>query len=598
MSNALQQTNSKLSALRSKMKEHQFDAYLVTNADPHHSEYSADHWLSRKWLTGFTGSAGDVVITQNGGGLWTDGRYFIQAVEQLAGTGIELFKRRIATTPTIPEQLAKQLAPNSKVGVDGRTINQNLYLEFIEAFSAKNIELVLTHDLVAEIWSDRPALPTAAVFNHQVQYSGASTTEKLANIRQSMQQDNVDQVLISAIDDVMWLMNIRGADTPFFPGSQAYAIISNEQALLFIDPHKVPDTVLTELRIHGVTCQDYTSLGDFVANLCSTKNLKYNPACTSSLLVNQISKGVVTLQGRTYAQAGKVVKNPTELSQMQKALTLDGSAVVKFMHWLEENVDSNQITELSAEHKLRSYRQKLPNYVSDSFSTIAGYAEHGAIMHYSATVDSNKTVAKDNFFLVDSGGQYLGGTTDITRTFSFGDLSEQQKIDYTLVLKGMIRLTQTKFLSGTAGCQLDIMARGAIWQQCVDYKCGTGHGVGVCLNVHEGPQNLSQSLKDSEPLVPGMTLTVEPGVYREGEYGVRIENILKVVPITENQFGTFYGFETMTLAPIATKPIIIDLLSIEERNWLNNYHLRVAEELTPLLEQQEKQWLAIATQAI
>ena len=268
------------------------------------------------------------------------------------------------------------------------------------------------------------------------------------------------------------------------------------------------------------------------------------------------------------------------------------------MRWLEENVHSGDVSELSAEQQLRSYRKSLPNYVSDSFSTIAGYAEHGAIMHYSATSASNKIIGTDNYFLLDSGGQYLGGTTDITRTFSFGEFTEQQKMDYTLVLKGVIRLSQAKFLKGTAGNNLDILARGVLWQQCVDYKCGTGHGVGICLNVHEGPQNFSQSVKDTEPLLPGMTITVEPGVYREGEYGIRIENILQVVSVTENHFGIFYGFKTLTLAPIATNQIISDLLSVEERLWLNNYHLTVAEELTPLLDPADQQWLAKATQPI
>ncbi len=598
MNDSLPDTLARLAKLRSKMHQHQFSAYLVTNADPHHSEYSADHWLARKWLSGFTGSAGDVVITADGGGLWTDGRYFIQAVEQLEGTGIELFKTRIATTPTIPEHLAATLVENARVGVDGRTINHKLYIEFKQAFAAKNIELVLTEDLIADIWHDRPARPQAPVFNHDVQYAGRTTTQKLADIRQSMQEDKVAQVLISAIDDVMWLMNIRGADSKFFPASEAYAFVSTTTAVLFIDPKKLPKEVQQTLQSNGVSCLDYQQIATFISSLPNVDNIKYCPISCSSLLASQIPSSTTTLQGNTYAAQGKIIKNSTELSQMQQALKLDGGAVVQFMYWLNENIATEQMTELSAEYKLRSFRRQQPNYVSDSFSTIAGYAEHGAIMHYSATEESNKVIGTESLFLLDSGGQYLGGTTDITRTFAFGELTEQQKIDYTLVLKGMIRLTQTKFMKGTAGCHLDIMARGAIWQQCVDYKCGTGHGVGICLNVHEGPQNLSQSLKDTEPLVPGMTITVEPGVYREGEYGIRIENILKVVAITENQFGIFYGFETMTLAPIATKPIILELLANEERSWLNAYHARVAEQLNPLLEEPEKQWLTAATQAI
>jgi len=598
MTDSLPVIQQRLENLRQQMQSRRIDAYLVTNADPHNSEYSADHWLARKWLCGFTGSAGDLLVTKSGGGLWTDGRYFIQAIEQLEGTGIELYRKRLPGTPTIPEHLAEQLTANSRVGVDGRTINQTLFSELKDAFAAKNIELIITEDLVGNIWQQRPARPSKAVFLHDIQYAGKSCAQKLTDIRSLMLSDKVDQVLISATDDVMWLMNIRGQDNAFFPGSEAYALISQETAQLFIDSKKLPAVVCKTLLQQGVSCWDYHELADTLALLATELNFKYSPYTTNSLLVSRIRQGVTCLQGNTYAQSGKIVKNATESEQHQLALKYDGTAIVQFMRWLEEHVHSGEVTELSAEQQLRSYRKALPNYISDSFSTIAGYAEHGAIMHYSATRDSNKVIGTDNYFLLDSGGQYLGGTTDITRTFSFCELSEQQKTDYTLVLKGVIRLSQAKFLKGTAGNNLDILARGALWQQCVDYKCGTGHGVGICLNVHEGPQNFSQSVKDTEPLVPGMTITVEPGVYREGEYGIRIENILQVVAVAENNFGTFYGFKTLTLAPIATNQIISDLLSVEERLWLNDYHLTVAEQLTPLLNPADQQWLAKATQPI
>jgi len=598
MTDSLPVIQQRLENLRQQMQSRRIDAYLVTNADPHNSEYSADHWLARKWLCGFTGSAGDLLVTKSGGGLWTDGRYFIQAIEQLEGTGIELYRKRLPGTPTIPEHLAEQLTANSRVGVDGRTINQTLFSELKDAFAAKNIELIITEDLVGNIWQQRPARPSKAVFLHDIQYAGKSCAQKLTDIRSLMLSDKVDQVLISATDDVMWLMNIRGQDNAFFPGSEAYALISKETSQLFIDSKKLPAVVCKTLLQQGVSCWDYHELADTLALLATELNFKYSPYTTNSLLVSRIRQGVTCLQGNTYAQSGKIVKNATESEQHQLALKYDGTAIVQFMRWLEEHVHSGEVTELSAEQQLRSYRKALPNYISDSFSTIAGYAEHGAIMHYSATRDSNKVIGTDNYFLLDSGGQYLGGTTDITRTFSFCELSEQQKTDYTLVLKGVIRLSQAKFLKGTAGNNLDILARGALWQQCVDYKCGTGHGVGICLNVHEGPQNFSQSVKDTEPLVPGMTITVEPGVYREGEYGIRIENILQVVAVAENNFGTFYGFKTLTLAPIATNQIISDLLSVEERLWLNDYHLTVAEQLTPLLNPADQQWLAKATQPI
>ncbi|MBL4831205.1 MAG: aminopeptidase P family protein [Aliivibrio sp.] len=593
----LSSVSERLNALRVCMKHHDFSAFIVTNYDPHHSEYSAEHWFSRQWITGFTGSSGDAVITQNGGGLWTDGRYYIQATEQLAGTGIDLFKARLTDTPTIPQWLEQTLPNGSKIGVDGRTISHEFLTQLTSACSKKQIEVVLIHDLIGEVWSDRPSRPQQPVFEHATQYAGESVSSKLSRIRQSMREDNIQHHLIATLDDIMWTLNIRGGDSPYCPVSESYLLISDSLVTLFIAQAKLPASIKQNLLSIGIDSRPYEEIEKALSNLQDNESLRYCPTHTDSLLISALNTLIDTVEGPTYAALMKSIKNPIELENMEHTLCLDGSAVVKFSHWLTENVDTNSVCELSAEQQLMSYRKELPGYISESFHTIAGYAEHGAKMHYAATEESNKQVESNNFFLVDSGAHYPGGTTDITRTFHFGKISESQSRDYTLVLKSVIRLTQARFLKGTRGCNLDILARGVLWQHGIDYKCGTGHGVGMCLNVHEGPQSFSQALID-QPLEPCMVITNEPGIYRDGQYGIRIENIMKVVELEETDFGQFYGFETITLAPIQTTAIITSMLELGEKEWLNNYHKTVFEKLSPHLDDEHIQWLAQATLAI
>lgn len=587
----------RLAALRQAMSQHSLAAYIVTNNDPHNSEYSADHWLARSWISGFTGSAGDAVITADGGGVWTDGRYYIQAEEQLTGSGLNLFKARQAETPTIAEWLTDTLPPGARVGVDGRTINVNVYQQLTLAFADKGIELVLEHDLIDPIWTDRPSRPDTRVFNYDLEYAGVETTDKLTAIRSWMTQRKSDALLVSTLDDVMWTLNIRGGDTLYCPQSEAYLLITTETCQLFIEPDKLPADVAATLLQQSVTAQPYSAVSETLATLGQGSRLTLNPASTDSLLISRIPKEIDVHGEPCPITDMKAQKNPVEMANMEKALVMDGVAVVRFMHWLEQQVPGGQVTELSAEAQLRAWRQQSPNYIGESFRTIAGFAAHGAKMHYAADAQSNVIVDESHFFLVDSGGQYLNGTTDITRTFHFGQPTEQQRRDYTLVLKAVIRLTQARFLQGSTGANLDVLARGVLWQHGIDYKCGTGHGVGVCLNVHEGPQNFSQNLKEVA-LKPGMVITNEPGVYREGEYGVRIENIMKVIEVERNAFGTFYGFDTITLAPIATAPLDTSLLDVHELSWLNHYHRGVYETLAPHLDTDEKQWLLSATQTI
>ncbi|MEJ2765389.1 aminopeptidase P family protein [Photobacterium sp. MCCC 1A19761] len=589
--------SQRLSQLRGAMSALQLDAYIVTNNDPHASEYSANHWLARRWITGFTGSAGDAVITPDGGGLWTDGRYYIQAEEELQGSGLSLFKARLAETPSIPEWLAQTLPANSRVGVDGRTVSYAFYQQLQTAFADKKIDIVLEHDLIDGIWHDRPARPTTPVFCHPLQYAGLTTAQKLAQIRQYMAGDQVDDLLISTLDDVMWTLNIRGGDTPYCPISESYLLISAQAATLFIDPQKLPEAVQSKLEAQGVNYQPYGQISNALSQLPAGHHFRSCARHGDARLISSLPADLTVSHQRSYVTDMKATKNPTELENMEETLRLDGIAMVKFMSWLEQQVPGGDVTELSAEQQLQHFRTLAPTYLGDSFRTIAAFAEHGAKMHYAADEDSNVLVDESNFFLVDSGGQYLGGTTDITRTFSFGTLSQQQRIDYTLVLKAVIRLSQARFLKGSTGSNLDVLARGVLWQQGIDYKCGTGHGVGMCLNVHEGPQNFSQSPTEVE-LKPNMVITNEPGVYREGEYGVRIENIMKVVEIEQNEFGVFYGFDTITLAPIATQPLEAALLDASERQWLNDYHAKVFTALEGGLTPEERAWLQRATAAV
>lgn len=587
----------RLNSLRNSMKSHEFDAYIVTNNDPHSSEYSAEYWLARQWISGFTGSAGDVVITPDGGGLWTDGRYYIQGAEQLQGSGLSLFKAKLAETPTIPQWLAETLPEGAKVGVDGRSISQSFYRQLTEALAGKSVTIILEYDLLSPLWLDRPSRPKGHLFTHPLTVAGETTSSKIGVLRQYLSQQQADALLISTLDDVMWTLNIRGGDTAYCPISESYLLVEQSSARLFVDSDKLTAEVVASLTEHNIHLHDYEHLGAALNLLANGARVIYSERYCDSLTVQQVKPELELVNQPCIVTDMKAQKNPTELTSMEETLRKDGIAMVRFMKWLDEQVPSGQVTELSAEQTLMGYRKLNEDYIGESFRTIAGFAEHGAKMHYAADESSNYDVTEKSFFLVDSGAQYPGGTTDITRTFHFGTPSDRERTDYTLVLKAVIRLTQSRFMRGATGANLDIMARGVLWQYGIDYKCGTGHGVGMCLNVHEGPQNFSQNPAEVA-LKPGMVITNEPGVYREGVHGVRIENIMKVVEIEENEFGTFYGFETITLAPIATHMLDKSLLEQSEIDWLNRYHQRCWQALSGDLNSQEQAWLQQATAAI
>lgn len=584
---------NRLAALRKQMQEYQLDAYLIPDSDPHSSEYLADHWQGRRWISGFTGTTGSVVITQDQAGLWTDGRYYIQAEEQLAGSGIALFR---AVDPGIPDwnQWLQQVLPiGSRVGFDGDTVSTIQ----AQALLDHGLEIAPEYDLLNIIWQDRPVPPTDPAFEHSDEFAGLSIAEKLTQLRQSMTQNKTDYQLLNALDDIAWLFNIRGTDLPYCPLVLGHALVGLEQCWLFIEPEKIPDDLAEKLSLQGVTLQNYQSCANQLAQLPASATLRLDPAVTNINLYQQLPSSIQIQKGQQLTTPLKAIKNSTEQKHFRQCMRDDGVAMVRFMRWLEEQVPTGKVSELLAEAKLESLRQQIPGYQQPSFRTIAGYLAHGAKMHYGATPESDITIEQHGFFLVDSGGQFPNGTTDITRTFNFGTLTEQEREDYTLVLKAFISLSKARFKQGCRGTQIDALARAPLWERGIDYSCGTGHGVGFFLNVHEGPHSLSQKWID-EPLQPGMTVTIEPGIYREGEYGIRIENTLLVVEDITTEFGTFYRFEPLTMAPINTSPVVRSLLSDGEILWLNQYHQQVYDSLSPLLKADEQEWLKQQTAAL
>ncbi len=587
----------RVSQFQELMSKKNIDAWILPSSDAHNSEYVADYWKGRAWLSGFTGSAGTLVVTQKEAGLWTDGRYFIQAEKELEGSGITLFRMFNPGVPNLNEWLADTLADSAVIGFDGTVISQNQAKGVLKAFSDKPVTLSSDDDLLSAIWEDRPALPVESVFRHEDRYAGKTTQEKLAEIRTSMAESNADYHLLTTLDDIAWTLNLRGSDVPMNPVFISYLMIGPEKATVFVDPAKLDETIIQYLSASGVEAQLYSCVWDRLSTLPENSSVLLDPAKASRAIFDALPESVSAVEGKNPSTLMKAIKNSTETEHFRQALRKDGVAMVRFMKWLEEEVPSGTVTELSAETKLTQLRAEMDGYKEDSFRTIAGYREHGAMMHYAASEESDVTVQPGSFFLVDSGGQYPDGTTDITRTFSYGELTEQEKKDYTLVLQGHIDLSMAVFKTGSCGCNLDILARGPLWKEGIDYGCGTGHGVGFFLNVHEGPQGFSQKLID-EPLKPGMVITNEPGIYREGIHGVRIENIMLIKEHSETEFGSFLSFEAITLAPICTRAINVEELSHAQRQWLNDYHQTVFEELAPMMSEEEQVFLKLKTAAV
>ncbi len=584
---------SKLKKLRDVMKKYNINYYIIPSADPHQSEYVSEYYRGRAEVSGFTGSAGTLLVGEKEAKLWTDGRYFIQAAEQLQGTGIDLMKMATPGYDTINQWVEKNIKENDTLGFDGSCYSTNQYKELLKIAKKNNFNINMDKDLLEEIWSDRPSLPEDKIFVHDEKYCGKSVKEKLSEVRKYMKENKVQNYLLTSLDDIAWLFNIRGNDILFNPVALSYAIITENEAKLYVNKTKVDDEVQSALKVQEVFIYEYNEIEDHVKQL--NGNTLIDPAKVNAKLYSLLSCTIIERLNITTNL--KAIKNEIEIANFENAHIKDGVAMVKFIKYLKDNIGKEKITEISASKKLSELRSQGELAKGDSFGTIAGYKEHAAMMHYSATPESDYELKLQGLFLVDSGGQYLDGTTDITRTFVLGDITEEEKRDFTLVLKGHINLAKAKFLKGSTGCNLDILARGPLWQYGLDYKCGTGHGIGFLLNVHEGPQSIRQN-GNTVPLEPGMILTNEPGVYKEGKFGIRTENVMVVVKDEINDCGEFYKFDTISYCPIDLNGVKVELLNDDEKEWLNNYHKKVYDKLSPYLNEEEKELLKIETREI
>ena len=586
---------SRIAALRQRMSQAGIDAFIIPSADPHQSEYPADRWKSRAWISGFTGSAGTAVITATDGGVWTDSRYFLQAAEELKASGLQLFKEGLPETPSLQAWLAATLPAGATVAIDGTTCSHGEGERMEAYFKSKGLGFKTDFAPFDEIWQGRPGVPSGEAFVYPTTYSGKSLDEKWADVQQAIIAQGGNAILVCALDELAWLLNIRGNDVECNPVVVCYAYIDDARRILFIDPDKIGETVRQYLQKNAVEIMPYESIFDFVATLPAEKKVFIDTNKINYTLLNKLKADSVS--GQSPIALLKSIKNETQLAGTREAMIRDGVALVRFFRWLEQNIDSGQVTEITVAEKLREYRSQQNLYVGESFATIAGFNEHGAIVHYSATPESNATILPRGFLLIDSGAQYLDGTTDITRTISLGSLSPRQKRDFTLVMKGHIALATCHFPQGTRGAQLDALARHFLWDDHLNYLHGTGHGVGHFLNVHEGPQNIRLE-ENPTPLMPGMITSNEPGLYRTGEYGIRCENLILTVPDYQNEFGMFYRFETLTLFPFDIEALDLSIMTEKEIDWLNNYHEMVYDRLSPMLDEEEQQWLHRKTASI
>ncbi len=587
----------RIKALRLEMLKQNLDAFYISGTDPHSSEYLPERWKTREYITGFTGSYGVVVITQEEAGLWTDTRYFLQAEEQLKGSGLKMFKLRVPNA-VLPEQwLSKKLTSESKVGIDPQTLTVDGFRSFQNALNEKGISLVKTYDLLDKIWEDRPEISDAEVFDLPVEFSGLSRKDKKELVATELKKYNADFHIVTMLDELAWVFNLRGADVDYNPVFTGYGVVGRNEMLLFADKAKIPFHLQLQLEKERILLANYD---DFFIWLNETrrKNIYIDPTTANYSVFEILEKnGNTFVEGTSVIALLKARKNSVELNGFHKAMVKDGVALVEFHYWLKQNIGKEQITEYTVGRKLAEFRSKQVGFQGESFPPIVGYKSHGAIVHLSVGQENALPLDADGVLLFDSGGQYLQGTTDITRTVALGEITPQQKKDFTLVLKGMISLTQAVFPAGTKGCHLDILARKALWENGINYGHGTGHGVGHFLNVHEGPMAIRQEYNPNT-IEPGMVMSNEPAMYRTGMYGIRTENMIVCVEKEETEFGKFYGFETLTLCPIDTRLIEVDLLSTEEKQWLNNYHERVKKELIPYLPGELTDYLEEITQPV
>ena len=604
--------NKRLEDLREVMRREHLAACIFPSTDPHQSEYVADHWKGREWISGFNGSAGTAVVTLTSAALWTDSRYFLAAEEQLKGTECQLMKLKIEGTPTIAEWLGKEIMQSrhpyedwSEVAIDGRCSSVNEVKDLIADLRKQNgLTLRTNFDPLKLIWKDRPVIPVTPVEIYPMEYAGESCGDKIGRIRQALREKHADGMLMAALDDIAWTLNLRGSDVHCNPVFVSYLLLSSKSVTLYINKVKLTPEVSAYLKAEDIKVEDYEQVENGLKNYFEY-NILLDPDEINYRLYEVVrNKGrrdnhpqTEIVEEESPVKRMKTVKNEREIAGFRSAMLKDGIAMVKFLKWLSECSDYSEYSEISVSDKLESLRAEQPLFRGISFDTIAGYGAHGAIVHYEATPETDIPLEPSGLLLLDSGAQYLDGTTDITRTIALGPLTEEMKKVYTLVLKGHIQIELCKFPSGASGTQIDILARQAMWREGLNYLHGTGHGVGTYLNVHEGPHQFRMEWKPA-PLVEGMTITDEPGIYLAGKFGVRIENTLLIVPYKETEFGKFLQFESLTLCPIDKAPILIDMLLPEEIDWLNDYHQRVFDTLSPHLSDDETDWLREACAAL
>lgn len=591
----------KLEKLRSSMKAAKIDYYVIPTDDFHGSEYVGDFFKARAWVSGFSGSAGTLVVGEVFAGLWTDGRYFLQAAQELEGTGIDLMKMGEVGVPTITEYLKEHLKADMTVGFDGRCVSANFVDELKNALGDVEINIAYERDLVGEIWEGRPELSKKQAWLLADEACGASANEKIAGIRAEMKKKGAESLLLTSLDDIAWLLNMRGNDIRYNPTVLSFCYITAKEVRLFIQKGVLDAEQENKFLANGICLDEYLNVYEYIKTL-TVKNMWLNDQKTSYAILENLPKDVELIKGMTPVAYTKCLKNAKEQENMKKAHIKDGVAMTKFMYWFKQNVGKEEMTEISVAEKVKAFREAEEGFVEESFETICGYGPHGAIIHYGATEESNVNILPEGLLLVDSGGQYLEGTTDITRTFACGPVSAEAKKHFTMVLRGNLNLGAVKFKEGCTGENLDMIARAPFWAEGLDYNHGTGHGIGFVLNVHEAPGRIMWKRRpgygENEPFAEGMIVSNEPGFYLEGQYGIRLENLILCKNAEKTEYGQFLNFETITLVPFDLDAVDVSLLDCKEKQLLNDYHSRVYTEISPYLTEEEKEWLKEATRAV
>lgn len=590
--------NDRISKLRSVMKEKGIFAYIIPSADYHQSEYVGEFFKGRQFISGFTGSAGTVVITPEKAILWTDGRYFLQAEKELSTSCVELYKMGEENVPTTFEYIENEVPEDSKIGFDGRAISAAMGAGLETSLTKKNITISYEGDLLDEVWEDRPALSDEKAFLLDVKYSGEDFTSKIARVRKAMQDTGATTHILTSLDDIAWLFNIRGGDVKYNPVVLSYAVVTLDKAILFVDENKLNGEIKASFGEEVVEIKGYFEIDEFVKTIEKEEVVLVDSSKINYTILKNIPEGVKVLNAINPSTIFKAEKNEVEIANTKQAHIRDGVAVTKFMYWLKNNIGKIEITEISAADKMTELRKEQGQFIEPSFASIAGYAANGAIVHYSANEESNTTLEPKGLFLLDSGGQYFDGTTDITRTFALGELTEEEKSNFTSVARAMIRLSGAKFLYGANGYYLDILARGIMWEQGLNYNHGTGHGIGHVLNVHEAPNGFRCDNRNLATLEEGMITTNEPGFYKAGSHGIRLENEMLCKKGVKNEYGQFMEFESITIAPIDLDAIDVDLMKEDDKAYLNEYHKMVFDTVSPFLTTEEVEWLKGYTRAI